>query len=142
MAQTGFRPALKITADKSTYCHCIRQFVGGITVIPDAEEVIQCIFLGAPIVKTEFDNENEDENTVNPHSGIGVANNIWNITQTFGIKDENYIGCAFDGQYFHQSVPHHLNQLFGFDDTVKPADWDPMYKAGLVDTHTRKNTRV
>ena len=43
MIQTGLRPALKITADKATYCHHTRQFVGGITVIPGADEVIQCI---------------------------------------------------------------------------------------------------
>ena len=62
-----------------------------------------------------------------------------NVTKIFGIEAENYIGCSFDGQYHHQSVPHHLNQLFGFDDTAKPADWDPMHKTGLVDTHIRKN---
>ena len=41
-------------------------------------------------------------------------------------------------QYHHLNVPHHLNQLFGFGDERKPADWDPMNKAGLVDTHIRK----
>ena len=35
-------------------------------------------------------------------------------------------------------MPHHLNQLFGFGDERKPVDWDPMHKAGLVDTHIRK----
>lgn len=53
MIQTGFRLALKITADKATYCHRTRQFKGVTTVIPDAEEVIQCIFHGAPIVRAE-----------------------------------------------------------------------------------------
>ena len=86
--------------------------------------------MGAPIVKVEYDEENEVE-YINPHSGVGIANNIWNSIQTFGVVAENYIGCSFDGQYHHQKVPHHLNQLFGFEDIMKPADWDPMHKAGI-----------
>ena len=53
MAQTGFKPALKITGDKATYYHRTRQFIGGITVIPDAYDAIQCIFLGAPIARID-----------------------------------------------------------------------------------------
>ena len=50
-----------------------------------------------------------------------------------------YTGVFFRNlQYHHLNVPHHLNQLFGFGDERKPADWDPMHKAGLVDTHIRK----
>ena len=139
MAQTGFKPALKITADKATYCHRTRQFIGCITVIPEAEDVIQCIFLGAPIVRIDDHEINEDDVEINPHTGIGIANNIWKTTSNFGIVSENYIGCAFDGQYHHLNVPHHLNELFGFDDNKKPADWDPMHRAGLVDTHIRKD---
>ena len=105
-------------------------------MIPDAEEVIQCIFLGAPIVRIE---DIEDEVEINPHTGLGIANNIWKVSSKFGIVSENYIGCAFDGQYHHLNVPHHLNELFGFEGFKKPADWDPMHKAGLVDTHIRKN---
>ena len=143
MIQTGFRPALKITADKATFCHRTRQFIGATTVIPDAEEVIQCTFLGAPIVRVdsvdkELSDEVESEPQINPHTGIGIANNIWKTTSHFGIITENYVGCAFDGQYHNLNVPHLLNQLFGFGDERKPADWDPMHKAGLVDTHIRK----
>ena len=32
-----------------------------------------------------------------------------------------------------------ISSFFGFDDTVKPADRDLMHKAGLADTHIRKN---
>ena len=134
MDQTGFRPALKIIADKATYCHRTRQFVGVTTVIPDAEELIQCIFLGAPIVRIDPDDIN-----INPHTGNGIANNIWKITDSFGITSENYIGSSFDGQYHHLKVPQHLSSLFGFDETKKQSDWDPMHKAGLVDTHIRKD---
>ena len=115
-------------------------------LIPDADEVISCTFLGAQIVRVEsVDDEVSDEELdsefqppVNSHTGVGIANNIWTTTSHFVINSENYVRCSFNGQYHHLKVSHHLNEKFGLGDDKKPADWDPIHKAGLVDIHLRK----
>ena len=51
----------------------------------------------------------------------------------------NFKVGSFDGQYFHLSVPDVLDTYFGTgsDNSSVHYDYDPMHKAGLVDTHIR-----
>eukprot|EP00112_Aurelia_sp_Birch-Aquarium-sp1_P013875 Seg2973.1 transcript_id=Seg2973.1/GoldUCD/mRNA.D3Y31 product="hypothetical protein" protein_id=Seg2973.1/GoldUCD/D3Y31 len=98
MEQTGFLPAGKVCADKATSKHRTRHFISFITVIPDSESVIQPIFLDVPLVKT--------------HSGPEITNNIIQVLNAFNIIPEQYLGGAYDGQYFHLHVPELLDKHF------------------------------
>ena len=94
------------------------------SVIPDADDLLQYIFLGLPVVKV--------------HTGEGVAQSI---ISEFEISAEQFRGGSFDGQYFHLSVPNVLNADFGTKgkDASVHYDYDLMHKAGLVDTHIRED---
>ena len=97
------------------------------SVIPDADDLIQYIYLGSPVVKK--------------HDAKGVGQSIISILKQFEITAEQFQGGSFDGQYFHLSVPKVLNTYFGKneEDESTHYDYDPMHKAGLVDTHIRKS---
>ena len=45
MPRTGFMPPIKVLADKATYKHRTRQFVGVATMVPDADDLIQYIYI-------------------------------------------------------------------------------------------------
>ena len=62
LPQTGHLLAINITADKATYKHNTRQFLSCVTVMPGAEELLQVISFGQPIVKG--------------HTGLQLAMNI------------------------------------------------------------------
>ena len=51
LEQTGFEPALNISADKGTNVHRSRQFTTVKACIPDSPNLINSIFLGQPVVK-------------------------------------------------------------------------------------------
>ena len=120
LIQTGYKPPVKVVADKATWQHQTRQLIGIVTVVPDSEQPLQAMVLKTPVVKT--------------HSGQGVADNIIGVTDQF-ISADQYRGGSFDGQYFHLSVPTHLDAHYGV--TAK-YDVDPMHRAGTVDLHLRK----
>ncbi len=129
LRQTGFAPPVKVLADKATYKHRTRQFVGLTSVIPDADDLLQYMFLWLPVVKV--------------HTGKGVGQSIISVLNEFGISAGQFQGGSFDGQYFHLSVPEVLNTYFGKEGKDASAsvhyDYDPMHKAGLVDTHIRED---
>jgi hypothetical protein len=116
-----------VLADKATYKHRTRQFVGLTSVIPDADDLLQYMYLGLPVMKI--------------HTGEGVGQSIISVLKEFEIPAEQFQGGSFDGQYFHLSVPEVLNTHFGTE-LKEPSvhyDYDPMHKAGLVDTHIRED---
>ena len=124
MVQTGNLPPINIGADKGTNKHRTRQFLTALTVVPDAEKLLQPIYIGQPIVKD--------------HSGNGVALSIKGGLDGFGISSMQVEASSHDGQYYHLSVPEALCKLYSlgnrFVSTV-----DPLHKAGTVDTHIRKD---
>ena len=51
MVQTGYKPPAKVVADKATWQHQTRQLIGVVTVVPDADQPLQALVLGTPVVK-------------------------------------------------------------------------------------------
>ena len=51
MTQTGFKPPVKIIADKDTCKNRTRQLVSRLIVVPDADDLIQPVYLGHPVVR-------------------------------------------------------------------------------------------
>ena len=74
------------------------------------------------------------------HTGEVVGQSIVSVLKEFEIYAEQFQGGCFDGQYFHLSVPEVLNTHFGTEgkDASVHYDYDPMHKAGLVDTRIRE----
>lgn len=129
LVQTGHLPAVNITADKATYKHHTRQFLSCVTVVPGAEELLQVISFGQPIVKG--------------HKGIEIAKNIKDGLDTFNLQSSQIEGGSFDGQYFHLRVEEALESPALYDLPPKNVlwAWDALHKSGLVDTHLCKEER-
>ena len=110
LPQTGYLPPLNIGADKGTNRHRTRQFLTALTVVPDADELLQPIYIGQPVVKN--------------HNGQGVALSIKDGLDKYQISSVQVEGSSHDGQYFHLSVPDALRKLFVLDNrfisTVDP----------------------
>ena len=88
--------------------------------------MLHAFFLGHPVVKQ--------------HTGIGVTNSITECVKIYDINGSQYLGGSFDGAYFHRNVPEKLDCYFDFEGNKrKHHDWDPLHKAGLQDTHIRKD---
>ena len=127
LEQTGFEPAINISADKGTNIHRTRQFTTAKTCVPDSPNLINSVFLGHPIVKH--------------HSGVDVTASIEVELNEFGIKASQLEGASFDGAYFHQSVPKHLKEAMKISDQFV-ATHDPLHKTGIVDAHIRKDSNL
>ena len=129
LAQTGHLPAVNITADTATYRHHTRQFLSCVTVVPGAEELLQVISFGQPIVKG--------------HKGIEIAKNIKEGLDKFNLKSSQIEGESFAGQYFHLRVEETLESAALYDLPPKTVlwAWDALHKSGLVDTHLCKGER-
>ena len=123
MKQTGFKPPVKVVADKDTYKHRTRQVIALITVFPYAQDLIQHIYVAHPIVKK--------------HSGRDVAENLHNSVKDF-ISTEQYQGGSYDGAYIHDSVHKHLNEIMEVKDEDTQNDWDALHKSGVAEKHARK----
>ena len=95
-----------------------------LTVVPDAENLLQPIYIGQPIVKD--------------HTGVGVAESIKNGLDKFGISSVQVEASSHDGQYYHLSVPEALSDLYKLNDRFV-STVDPLHKAGTVDSHIRKD---
>ena len=78
LPHTGFLPPVTVLADKATFKRRTRQFVGVTTVIPDADDLIQYIYLGSPIAKH--------------HDGEGVGKSIITALKEFHITTEQFSG--------------------------------------------------
>ena len=124
LVQTGYLPPLNIQADKGTNVHRTRQFLSVITVIPDSDCLLGCIYVGQPVVKA--------------HDGHGVTVSINEGLQRFGIVCAQIEGGSFDGQYFHLSVDKELAKLYTLPGTFY-CTTDPLHRCGTVDTHIRKD---
>ena len=125
LEQTGFEPALNISADKGTNVHRSRQFTTVKTCVPDSPNLINPIFIGQPVVKH--------------HAGVDVTKSIEEEVNKFGIKSSQLEGASFDGAYFHQSVPNHMKASLNISDKFV-ASHDPLHKTGIVDAHIRKDS--
>ena len=112
--KTGFTLPMKILADKATYKHCTRQFVGVVTMVPDADDLIQYSYLRSPIVKK--------------HDGDSAGKSTISALKEFNIATEQFHSGSCDGQYFNLSVPKVLNAFFGISKKENFAhyDYDPM----------------
>ena len=121
LEQTGFEPALNISAD----VYRSHQFTTAKSCVPDSTNLINSIFLGEPVVKK--------------HDGMGVTASIAEEVNKYAIKPEQIEGASFDGAYFHQSVPEYMKQSLKLSDEFI-ATHDPLHRAGIVDSHIRKET--
>ena len=126
LLSTGYKPPIKVIADKVTWKHQTRQLIGVVTAVPGAEQPLQALFLGVPVVSEG-------------HAGQDIALNVSKTVDEF-ISPEQYKGISCDGQYFILGVHKHLDEHYG---AVGQAhhDHDAMHRAGLVDTHLRNPTR-
>ena len=123
LKSTGFKPPVKLVADKDTYKHRTRQIISLITVFPQAKDFIQHVYIAHPVVTK--------------HSGKDVAENLNNEVKEF-ISPEQYQGGSYDGAYIHDSVPKHLNEIMKVNDNDTQNDWDALHKSGVAEKHARK----
>ena len=114
---------MNVVADKATWKHRTRQFVMAITMVPDAPELLQTIYLGLPVVKR--------------HCGMDIAESIKTLLDERQLTANQIVGASADGQYIHLGVEECLQSLYG-DSLNCHMSWDPMHKAGLVDKHIEK----
>ena len=49
LVATNSKPPVNIIMDKFTHQHVTRQLAGVITIVPDSPQLIQALYLGAPI---------------------------------------------------------------------------------------------
>ena len=73
LPQTGFMRPVKIVADKDTTKHRTRQVVCVTTVFPEAEDLIQTLFIDHPLIKH--------------HKAEDTAENIYDVIEDF-VKPE------------------------------------------------------
>ena len=125
LTQTGHLPAINTTADKGTYKHRTRQFLSCVTLVPVADDLLQVISFGQPIVKG--------------HKGFEIAQNIKECLDIFGIKYCQIEGGSFDGQYFNLGVQAAMESgvLYNLPPNSVLWFWDAMHKIGLVDKEYR-----
>ncbi len=118
LVQTGFLPPVKVIADKDTKKHRTRQVLLLVTIVPEAVQLIQSMYLDHSIVKK--------------HTGKDVAELIKDVLAG------QFEGGGFDGQYFHLGVPDYVNAHYEIDYSDTYYDWDVLHCCGLVDTRLRK----
>ena len=120
LVATGHLPPVNLLCDKATYRHWGRLFVGGTTVVPGAEELLQAVYLASP--------------RCGGSSGEAVKNCIVNIIDGV-VKAEQIMGSSGDGATVHckvwEKVKAHLEIEGG------SATKDGMHNAATVDTQMR-----
>lgn len=125
LSQTGHRPPLALSADKATYKHRSRQFLGGVTISPDGQNLLEVISCGQPIVKEGS-------------TGSALCKTMKSGLDEFGIAGCQIESAVFDGVYFHCSVQKHFNELYGLKENDVLYSYDTLHKSRLVDTHMCK----
>jgi hypothetical protein len=125
LEQTGHKPPLALSADKATYKHRSRQFLGGVTISPGAENLLAIVSFGQPVVK-------------DGSSGQALAQNMKKGLDEFGVVGCQIESAVFDGVYFHCSIEKHFNSLYRLKDGDILYSHDALHKSGLVDTHMCK----
>ena len=123
LLQTGFKPPVKIIADKDTKKHRTRQIIALTTFFPDAEELIQTLYISHPVVKH--------------HTGEDIAEHLYSNLIQF-LSADQYQGGSYDGAYFHQSVPKYLGEKYGVEDEHIQNDHDWLHKCGICEKNVRK----
>ena len=125
LLQTGHLPPACMSADKGTYKHRSRQFLGVITVVPGGEDWLVALTCGQPVV-------------LDGSSGAQLAKNMKAGFDSVGLEDVQMESAVFDGVYFHCSIEEHLGSLYSFKTGQVLYTWDPLHKTGLVDKHMAK----
>ena len=125
LAQTGIERPCKIIADKDTIKHRTRQLMCLTTVFPEAEDLIQTVYIDHPLVRH--------------HKAEDIAENIVTSVKEF-ISNDSYAGGSYDGAYFHghKNVPHFINKAFNVEDNDVHNDHDAMHRSGLAEKKARK----
>jgi hypothetical protein len=118
LEQTGFKPPVKVVADKDTIKHRTRQIIALTTVFPGAEDLIQTLYIAHPVVTQ--------------HRGEDVAEHIHSNLKDV-VSPDQYQGASYDGAYFHQSVPKYLGEKFGVDLEDVQNDHDWLHKCGIFE---------
>ena len=128
LPQTGFRRPVKIVADKDTAKHRTRQAVCLTTIIPEAEELIQTLYIDHPVSKH--------------HTAKDTAENIHSAINPF-IKSEQVEGGSYDGPYHHakEDVPHHLNKIMGIANEDTQSDHDYLHRCGISEKNAKNYGR-
>ena len=117
--------AMALSADKATYKHCSRQFIGGVTISHGTQNFLEIVSFGQPIVKEGSD-------------GLALCKKMKNGLDDFNIAACQIESAVLDGVYFHCNVQKHINALYGLGDGDNLYSYDTLHKSGLVDTHMCK----
>ena len=86
LPQTGFKRPVKVLADKDTTKHWTRQIVCLTTIFPDAEQLIQTLYIDHPLIKH--------------HKVQDTAENIHDALKDY-ITPDQFHGGSYDGPYLH-----------------------------------------
>ena len=124
MVQTGFRPALAITADLATFQLKCRHFTAAIVCVPDAEDLLQVCYLDQPVI--------------GPRAGRDLAKQIDEVLANHEVDADQIKSTFTDGAYHHDSVPKYLEELWDVDPGDVHHAWDAMHKSALEDGHLLK----
>ena len=125
LPQTGHRPPLALSADKATYKHRSRQFLGAVTVVPGGPNLLEVISGGQPIVK-------------DGSGGLALTQNMKSGFDELEISSCQIESTVFDGVYFHCNIQMHFSEVYGINDGDVLYSYDTLHKSGLVDTHMCK----
>ena len=128
LQQTGHLPPVAGSADKGTYKHRSRHFLGVITVNPGGKNFLEPISCGQPVV-------------TDGSKGTDLASSIKNGFDGFKIISKQLESFVFDGVYFHCSVLEHLIELYDLEPGTVHASWDWMHRTGLIDKKLTKQDK-
>ena len=128
LKQTGHLPPVAGSADKGTYKHRSRHFLGVITVNPGGDNFLEPISCGQPVV-------------TDGSKGTDLASSIKSGFDGFKIISKQLESFVFDGVYFHCSVLEHLILLYDLEPGTVHASWDWMHRTGLVDKKLTKQDK-
>ena len=125
LKQTGHLPPLAGSADKGTYKHRSRHFLGVITVNPGGTHFLEPISCGQPVV-------------TRGSTGLELARSIKDGFDSLKISGELLESLVFDGVYFHCHVLEHLIEIYQLDPDKVNASWDWMHRTGIADKNVTK----
>ena len=95
-----------------------RQFIGVNVLVPDSHQLIQSVFLSAPVLHQG-------------KTGKALTESITQCLAEAGIKGHQVSSAAFDGAYFNCHVDQYLREELKLDEESLPCVWDWMHSAGL-----------
>ena len=122
------RQPLALSADKATYKHRSRQFLGGVTISPGGENFLETLRFGQPTVKEGS-------------TATALVKNMEPSFDLLGVNGSQIESTVFDGVYFHIGVQEHFEAAFGLKEGNILYSYDTLHKSGLVDTHLCKKNK-